>query len=165
MNQRKETVICRDLEGKEYVVPTSELTFRPSVYGILIKDDKVLLSPQFDGYDFPGGGMDIDESIDEALEREFWEETGLKVTKDTIVSCQTSFYKLKFSGNAVNAILMHYTVRFVSGELSIEGFDEMEKKFARLAEWVGLDKVDSLKFCNSVDSPAAIRLAQKMVSQ
>ena len=49
-------VVCHDINGKLYKLNANRLTFRPSIYGILIKKNKVLLSKQWDGYDFPGGG-------------------------------------------------------------------------------------------------------------
>ena len=86
-------IICHDYLNNKYEVNADGLKFRPSVYGILIEDGKVLLSPQHDGYDFPGGGQEIWESVDDVLEREFFEETGLKVKRNLVVACETSFYR------------------------------------------------------------------------
>ncbi len=47
------TVTCIDKDKNTYDVPVSDLTWRPSVYGIVIKDDRILLVPQWDGYDLP----------------------------------------------------------------------------------------------------------------
>jgi 8-oxo-dGTP pyrophosphatase MutT (NUDIX family) len=73
----KSTIVCHDHDNQEFIVAPSQLSFRPSAYGILIEDNKVLLSKQWDGYDFPGGGVEVDETLEEAVVREFWEETGL----------------------------------------------------------------------------------------
>ena len=75
----RQEIICHDISDREYAVSPDKFIFRPSVYGVLIEDGKILLSRQWDGYDFPGGGMNIDETLEEALLREFWEETGLRV--------------------------------------------------------------------------------------
>ena len=85
-------VVCKDIYGKEYKVDSEKVFFRPSVYGILIKDNKVLLVKQFgDGYDFPGGGIDKHETVIDGLKREFWEETGFKVKEEELVDCQSAF--------------------------------------------------------------------------
>lgn len=92
MNNKEKIISCRDIDGNIFEVPASELKFRPSVYGIIIQDNKVLLSKQWDGYDFPGGGIELGETIEEALKREVWEETGLKVEKGQFVACEESFF-------------------------------------------------------------------------
>ena len=57
MCKQNKNVICRDLDKREFAVSSDKLVFRPSVYGILIENSKVLLPKQWDGYDFPGGGI------------------------------------------------------------------------------------------------------------
>ena len=72
-------IVCHDLYKNKFVVSHKKLAWRPSVYGVLVERNKVLLSKQFSGYDFPGGGVNLTETLDEALKREFFEETGLKI--------------------------------------------------------------------------------------
>ena len=57
-------ITCLDIKGNKSKVPVSKLTFRPSVYGVIIKNGSILLSRQWDGYDFPGGGIKIGETIE-----------------------------------------------------------------------------------------------------
>ena len=78
-------VTCHDIDGNTYEVDSKDLKFRPSIYGILIRDNKILLLPQWDGYDFPGAGLDVHETLEEGLIREFSEETGLTVKPKTLV--------------------------------------------------------------------------------
>lgn len=72
MVKQTKTITCSDLDGKQYEVPTSELTFRPSVQGIVVRDGKVLLArqPNRPSYDLSGGGMDLGEMIETTLIRE-----------------------------------------------------------------------------------------------
>jgi len=69
MDKQNKKVICHDLNEKEFEVDADKLIFRPSIYGVLIEDNKVLLSKQWDGYDMPGGGVNIHETLEEALKR------------------------------------------------------------------------------------------------
>lgn len=159
---KKTSAVCHDLWGNKKKINVNKLTFRPSVYGVLIKKGKVLLSRQWDGYDFPGGGMDIGETLDETLEREFHEETGLWVKKTKIIHAVTSFFTLAFKKNSVNSILLYYVCKKIGGRLSAKHLDEYEKKYAQLAEWVDLKRVNKIKFYNPVNSPAIIRQASKL---
>ena len=139
-----------------------KLKWRPSVYGILFKGTKVLLSPQWDGYDFPGGGIMIYETVGEGLKREFWEETGLRVISGRLVWVENSFFTPSRSEGYWHTILMYYLVKQIGGKLSKDNFDEEEKKYAKLARWVEVRDVSRLKFYNPVDSPKLIREAYKI---
>lgn len=61
---------------------TPRKVFRCAVYGVCIKDHKILLIEQKKGpfkgkLDFPGGGIEFGESIEEALQRELKEEVAM----------------------------------------------------------------------------------------
>lgn len=66
-----------------------ELRFSPRVYGVLVRDGKVLMTrSRFidrEFVNFPGGGVEIGEAPREALLREYAEETGLKVRPGRIL--------------------------------------------------------------------------------
>lgn len=145
-------VTCVDIQGNSYQVDADKLRFRPSVYALVIQDDKVLLSPQWDGYDLPGGGVKLGETFEEALAREVQEETGLVVEMGKLITSQTSFFKLpNHEDEFVHSILNYYQAHVIGGTLSDEGFDEHEKKYVQLAEWVDIAKIDTIKFYSSVD--------------
>ena len=155
------TVICVDKDKNEFEVPASELIMRPSIYGVIIKDDKILLVRQWDGYDFPGGGIDLGEDLRSALIREIREETGMESKPGEIVVCENSFFKTE-KGKYLHSILLYFTCEVVGGELSIDGIDEAEKAYVHaLPEWVPLTDIEQIKFYNSVDSLQIIRAALK----
>ena len=72
----------RNVKGKEEKHPPEVYSWRPAVYGVLIKNKKLLLiQPNWDNkYCLPGGSMELGETPTVALKREFLEETGYKVT-------------------------------------------------------------------------------------
>ena len=58
--------------------------FHIAVKAVIVKDGKALVlkeGSRFKGYDLPGGKIDENESIEEAIKRELHEELGLKEFK------------------------------------------------------------------------------------
>jgi 8-oxo-dGTP diphosphatase len=162
---RKEKVIGQDINKNKVELDVGKMKFRPSVYGILIEDNKILLSKQWDGYDFPGGGMEMDETIDETLEREFFEETGLTIKTKEILECRHDFWITPIKNEQCNAILMYYLCKQIGGQISTAGFSDSEKQYAGAPEWVEIDGVDKLKFYNPVNSVKIIHKAWKILNK
>jgi len=155
----KNIVKCKNVYGKEFEVLVDKLSFRPSVYGIIFKDDKVLLSKQWDGYDFPGGGIKIGETIEEALKREMKEETGLDIKISDVVACENSFFKYRQKEKYVQSILIYYLCEIVGGEISSDFLAESEKDYVGTPEWINLADIEKIKFYNSINSLEVIKKA------
>ena len=153
---------CHNKDGKIITVDASKLIFRPSIYGIIIKGDKILLSKQWGGYDFPGGGINKGETQEEALNREVKEETGLDVQVGKLVDCFDSFFRPYFLDEFWHCHLLYYICKNPKGKISKDNFDVYEKEYADLAEWIPLNKINQLKFYNNVDSVKLIKKALKM---
>lgn len=156
-----------NFEGEVFDVDSDKVTYRPSVYGILIEDNKILLSKQWDGYDMPGGGAKIHETIEEALRREFFEETGLEIEVLQPVHCETTFYNPTHTERKKdlywNCPMMYFLVKKLGGELSDSNLDNDELEYAEMPEWVSLDIVEDTKFINSVDSNMIIEKAKHAI--
>lgn len=151
-SQPRATITCQDIEGNTYQVHVSELSFRPAVYGVIVKDDTILMSKQWDGYDFPGGAIELGEATETALLREVKEETGLDVQMGKILHCEHSFFKMPYKGNFVHSIHMYYECTVAGGELSTDFFAEQEKQYAGMPEWIDLGKITQLKIRSSGDA-------------
>lgn len=155
-------VILHDRLGNKEEVDSSELSFRPSVYGILAEDGKVLLSKQWDGYDWPGGGIDIHETITEALKREFWEETGLNIEPKEIIMAQSSFYNSR-RGEKWNTVLLYYLCEKVGGELSVGNATGSETDYIGMPEWIEIAEIKKLKFYNPANNQALIEVVKRFL--
>jgi 8-oxo-dGTP diphosphatase len=61
--------------------------FRIGVYALIFDDGRVLLAHRrdIDWWNLPGGGMEMGETVEEAVCREVREETGLKVQVERLV--------------------------------------------------------------------------------
>lgn len=77
--------ILFEMDKKDYV-PDGSVFSRPSARAVIIKDGKIAMvySKKYNYYKFPGGGIEADESMEDALIREVLEETGLCVIRDSI---------------------------------------------------------------------------------
>ena len=89
---------------------------RIRVCGLYWKGESLLMvKHKFGEKDFwapPGGGIEFGESIQSALKREFWEETGLRV------KVQKFLFGCEFVKASLHAIELFFEVERVSGELT-----------------------------------------------
>lgn len=157
------TVICTNERGDSVEAPVASLEFRPSVYGVVIKDDHVLLARQWEGYDFPGGGVEKHETIEEALVREVQEETGVIVTKGDMLYMHQQFFVHPVTKKCYNSILFYYKCEYVSGDPSTHTLGAHEFDYAKPGVWLPLSEVTrDLKMYNPVDSVALISLSRSL---
>ena len=145
-------VTVHHFDGGSSEVEATKLQWRPSAYGIIINDGKLLLLKQTNGYDLPGGGLDLGESIEAAVIREVKEESGLEVANPKLLAATSSFYKPHLTDNKyVQTLMFYYECDLVGGEINNSGFDEWEQEYAIGAEWVPLTELDKLQIGTSVD--------------
>jgi 8-oxo-dGTP pyrophosphatase MutT (NUDIX family) len=92
--------------------------------------------PQYDDWSFPKGGVDKDESIEDAALREVFEETGLKCR--IIRKLAEARYRYRTRRGAVRPKAVHYfLMEPVSGQITTDG-EEVDS-----AEW--FDTADAEK--------------------
>ncbi len=113
-------------------------------YGILIHDDRLALvrssNPKHDPplWWLPGGGLDFGESPEEALVREFMEETGLRVEQPRLFRV-TSDLRSRENGDQVHTVRLIYSVSYHSGELESEIHGTTDH-----AAWFRYDELDEI---------------------
>lgn len=156
-------ITCVDWKRNKHEVSIEDLRLRPAIYGVIIKDGAILLSKQWDGYDFPGGGVKVGEDIKDALIREIKEETGMDAKIGKIITCENSFYKT-IKGAYLHSILIYYLCEITGGELSIKNIDEDEKDYISMPEWIQITDINKIQFYNSVDSVEMIKKALEVTN-
>ena len=85
--------------------------FRIGVYALIFDDKRVLLAHRrdIDWWNLPGGGMEIGETVEEAMCREVLEETGLEVQVERLVGVYSKPQKQE--------VVLTFRCRVTGGEL------------------------------------------------
>jgi 8-oxo-dGTP diphosphatase len=85
--------------------------FHIAIKAVIVKDDKALVLKEvsrYSGFDLPGGKIDENESIEEALKRELHEELGLEkfIMGDLVHAYERTDYKKE----GISLMLIFYKV-------------------------------------------------------
>lgn len=87
--------------------------FNVRVYGIWIKNEKILLSHEnIDGFEmikFPGGGLEYGEGALDCLKREFKEELDVEISHSKLIHVSEKYIQSAFKENE-QVIAIHYLV-------------------------------------------------------
>jgi ADP-ribose pyrophosphatase YjhB (NUDIX family) len=120
-------------------MPTQRSSAR--AYGVCIDHASVLLVRAARGDDapelwwLPGGGIDFGESATEAVEREFIEETGVRVDQ-VVLQDVLSDVRTRLNGEEIHTIRIIYRVRALSRDITHE-----QDGTTNLARWVPLNEL------------------------
>lgn len=82
LKSRRFTISKKNLNNQSSTDASQQIT-RVGIYGLLMDKEKILTIQQKRGpyagrFDFPGGGIEFGESIEQALRREFLEEVAME---------------------------------------------------------------------------------------
>ncbi len=97
----------------------------PVTAAVIEKDGKILIARRkhpFMGHswEFPGGKLEDNETLEECLKREIHEELGIDITVGELVSSR------KHVLNCQSAIMLYaYHARYLSGEIILNDHDEI----------------------------------------
>jgi ADP-ribose pyrophosphatase YjhB (NUDIX family) len=120
-------ILCKTNIDTHEMVQVEKLTFRPSAYGIIINNEKIvtLENKSNDKIWFPGGGVEIGETLEEGLKREIKEETSLcNVEVHKMILFKENFFYYKPFDEAYHAFLFFYLCTTEDTKLAIEADDE-----------------------------------------
>ena len=110
MNEQTEHIECQTLFGETKLIPVSQLRRRVSAYGLILNDDHLLLARgrHTGRYALPGGGANVGETLQAALEREIREEVGIAVEVKRYLHFHEDFFYYDPSGHAFHSLMFYY---------------------------------------------------------
>lgn len=116
----------KTLSADDKTLPSKKIT-RIGVYGVCIKDKKILLIEQKKGpfkgkLDFPGGGIEFGESPEETLQREFAEEVAMSFTSFQLIDNLTS--TLQVPGTDEKEPYLFYQIGMIYRIIGIHPIEE-----------------------------------------
>ncbi|VAW30809.1 hypothetical protein MNBD_CHLOROFLEXI01-5108, partial [hydrothermal vent metagenome] len=122
--------------GGEILVAEERLVHRPSVYGVIRHEGKILMLTTVGNgrYCLPGGGIEPWETNAEALQREISEEAGIQIIIGSLVHFQEDFFYYDPSGEAWHGLLFYYDCTPLTFDL-LQG-DEVDDEAAENPQWV-----------------------------
>lgn len=125
---------------------------RHRVVGIIIKDNNVLLMRRVKNgqeyYVFPGGGVERNESFEEALKREMKEELSINIENPKLLFELENQLKDQYGGHMTGYPNEHYyLIENFSGKPELGGPEKerMDDKNQYFLEWTELKDIKSIK--------------------
>ncbi len=108
-----------------------DLVLMPGVVGIVFDESgRVLLQHSKDGgWWLPGGGVDPGEEPADAVIREVWEETGVRVVPEQIIAVRTETPMLYPNGDQVMYMSIAFRCRPVGGEAHVHDEESFEVRY------------------------------------
>lgn len=122
----------RSMVGNEKVIMVVAGAF------VFDKENRVLMQKRSDNgqWGFPGGFMDLGESVQDTARREVYEETGLKLEELKLFGIYSGpqYDKTFSNGDQVSLVLISFVCKEYSGELVESNEESTQNKFYSLKE-------------------------------
>ncbi|MDP1884037.1 MAG: NUDIX domain-containing protein [Candidatus Moranbacteria bacterium] len=137
---------CKNNFDQIVELPSDQFVFRPSAYGIILdKGEAVFMKNKSTGkLWFPGGGVEIGETLEEALKREIMEETGLEVEVGEMVFFKENFFYYEPLDEAYHAFLFFFICKAKNKSLSDStDLESKNPKWIKIKE-IGKDQLSDL---------------------
>lgn len=135
--------------------------FNVRVYGILIHENKVLVSDEYIKgkhiTKFPGGGLEFGEGTIDCVKREFKEELDLKIEVLKHFYTTDFFVSSAFNTNS-QVISIYYLVNAVEKfnfRVSEKAFDFEKKEGAQSFRWIPVNELKESNFTFVIDKRIA----------
>ena len=130
--------------AQDWLFKTEEGTCNFRCAGVIIRNGKVLLQRDYGEYALVGGQVQIGETGEEAVIREFEEELGAKIRCQRLLWTEECFWEWK--GRSSHTLSFYYLAEFCEGgDFPDDGCFHPQKDNPRIEiGWVPVEQLDSL---------------------
>ena len=139
-----EEIECIGMRGGKVMVSRENISHRPSVYGIVLFEGRILLTvtKTTGKYWLPGGGIDIGERMQDALKREIWEECGIEIEQSKQLFCREQLFYYEPLEKAWHVHLIFYSAKPINIELVLNDHADESTN----PQWVDIAALKSSDF-------------------
>lgn len=132
---------CLTIMGDKKTVSSEKLVFRPAAYAAVIHDGKILLlrTKSSGKYWFPGGGINIDETLEAGMKREVKEETGIEIEVQKFLDFKEVFFYYKPLDEAYHSFAFFYLCR--PKKLDLVKDEDVNDGESEKPRWVDIETI------------------------
>lgn len=126
---------------------TEKGRFNYRVGAVIIQDGKILLmkNSMAPYYYTVGGRVQYDETTEEAVRREVWEELGIKMEIDRPLFLHENFFEDAYSGGHFHEIAVYYLMKDTPALSRIECRSVTELGVNESIHWIPLDQLEQIE--------------------
>jgi len=121
----------------------SKIVLRNAVRAIILKENNILMVhlEKTNEYKFPGGGVEKNETVEEALKREVLEETGCNVNKtNEKIGIITEYAIAMENKNNIFKMISEYYSVSIDDKQFDQKLDDYEKELLFKPCWINIEK-------------------------
>jgi 8-oxo-dGTP pyrophosphatase MutT (NUDIX family) len=141
-------VTCERFLGGTIDLPLERLRIRPSAYGLIVHQGRLLLmgNRHVDRLSLPGGGVEIGERLAETVQREIAEEVGITVEVGRLAGVHEAFFYYDPGDEAFHSLLFYFHCTPLTFDLLPD--DQVDDAESTHPHWRTLETLTPQMFVN-----------------
>lgn len=124
------------------------MTHRVSTYAILVENNHILMVKTHNNrWYFPGGGLNVGESLQDGLKREAWEELGIEIEVGELLHADDMVYYHDPVDKSSHLVRLYFLCTTAAQDFHFQNAEERDE-FLEIG-WVPLDNLNPDEFLPS----------------
>ncbi|MFH2136319.1 MAG: NUDIX domain-containing protein [Patescibacteria group bacterium] len=129
---------CLTITGDKKLISSEKLIFRPAAYAVIVNDGKILLArvKRSGKYWFPGGAVDLGETLKAAAKREVKEEAGIEIEVEKFLDFREVFFYAEREDKVFHNFSFFYLCKPKTLDLMEDG--DVDGGIAERPQWIDI---------------------------